>query len=94
MSDSQTIWAILWDHAKAAKGPFEIDDVLPDAAKALGKSGASLQRQVTSLIDELDRMPEGRQYFETEGNAAVPLPEFFAAVAQGKSPTDTYPYEL
>ena len=94
MSDSQTIWSILWDHARTENGPFEIDDVVPAVAKALGMADASAHRAITSLIDELDRMPDGRQYFDTCGDAAVPLPEFREAVAKGKAAAETYPYEL
>ena len=94
MSDSQTIWAILWDHAKAANDSFEIDDVAPAVAKALGTTEASARKSITSLIGELERLPDGRKYFDAEGYAAVPLPEFFAAVEAGKTADATYPYEL
>lgn len=94
MSDSQNIWLILWDHARTEGSPFEINDIMPAVVKALGIDDASARRAITSLIDELDRLPDGRQYFDTRGNAAVPLPEFFDAVAQGREAAETYPYEL
>ena len=84
MTDSQTIWAILWDHARAENGPFEINDVVPSVARAIGQPEKAASHAIASLIEELDRLPEGEQYFDLEGNAAVPLPEFFAAREAGE----------
>lgn len=94
MSDSQTIWAILWGRAAREKGPFEIDEVAPEVAKALGEPESNAKRQIGFLLEELNRMPDGKQFFIEEGEAAVPLPEFFEAVARGVSPGDAYPFEL
>ena len=94
MSDSQTAWSVLWERAKRVKGPFEIDAVLPDVMRALGTEEAAAKKTVKFLLGELERLPDGKQFFETEGNAVVPLPEFFDAVERGEAPLDAYPYEL
>ncbi len=98
MSDSQTAWTILWNHA-ATRGAhadaFEIGEVTPALARALAISEPDAQRCVVStLLSELGRMPEGRQYFAREGNAVVPLPELTRAISQSQTPLDVYPYEL
>jgi hypothetical protein len=97
MSDSQTVWTILWD--RSARGPqpgtpFEIDEVVPDVARALKKTDAEAWRLVAGLLTELDRLPGGERYFTREGNAVVPLPEYADALKRPGSPLDAYPYEL
>lgn len=97
MSDSQTVWKILWD--RAAKdprpgAPFEIEEVAPAVAAARAISEAEARRIIGGLLGELDRMPEGRQYFTREGNAVVPLPEFLRDLSDTPDPLALYPYEL
>ena len=97
MSDSQTVWSILWDYAtrEASVGsPFEIDEVVPEVCRALGLSEQAARKLTSSLLVELDRMPTGHQFFGREGNAVVALPGFFKAVKDGVKPLDAYPYEL
>jgi hypothetical protein len=97
MSDSQTVWSILWDHASQGASigsPFEIDEVLPEVCSALGISEEAARKLISGLLVELDRMPAGRQFFRREGNAVVPLQGFFRAVKEGVKPLDAYPYEL
>jgi hypothetical protein len=97
MSDYQTTFTILWQHAagQAKPGsPFEIDDVAPAAATALKVSPEAARKLIGGLLLELDRLPEGKRFFRREGNAIVPLPAFLAAVKTTTSPLDAYPYEL
>jgi hypothetical protein len=97
MSDSQTVWSILWDHASKSAtvgSPFEIDEVLPEVCRALGVSEAAARKLISGLLVELDPMPAGRQFFGREGNAVVPLQGFFQALKEGVKPLDAYPYEL
>jgi hypothetical protein len=97
VSDSQTAWSALWSHA--AKGanpnsPFEIDEVVPVAASALGVKPEKARKLIGGLLTELARLPEGKRFFTREGNAVVPLPEFRTALDAGTPPLDAYPYEL
>lgn len=94
MSDTQTAWAMLWDHACKADGPFEIEEVVPALATKLGKPEEEARRLITFLLGEMERMPDGREFFALEGKAVVPLPEFSAACACGEKPLEAYPYEL
>lgn len=97
MSDSQTAWSILWDHAsKGPKpdAPFEISEVSPAVSKALNISDPEARHLISGLLTELDRMPDGKRYFRREGNAVVPLPSFLRAQASSVAPLDAYPYEL
>ncbi len=97
MSDSQTAWKILWDHASKDSppgSPFEIDEVTAAVAGATKVSEAEARRVVGSLLGELDRLPEGRRYFTREGEAVVPLPEFLKARTGTSDPLELYPYEL
>ncbi len=96
MSDSQTVWTILWDHASKGRDPrepFEVSEVVPQVVRRLDVTEDHAARLVRGLMTELGRMPEGRQYFTLEGDAIVPLPEFVRDKAT-KSPLDAYPYEL
>ena len=79
MSDPRTIWAILWKHAAESPEPFEVSDVAPEAAKAIGASVPEAQRAVAGFVKELERLPDGQQFFTLEGDAVVPLPEFRAS---------------
>jgi len=97
MSDNQTVWTILWQHAAALDPPgaaFEIDDVVPAVRKALQVSDDQARRLIGGLLVELDRLPEGRRFFSREGNAVVPLAGFFRSKDQVTHPVDAYPYEL
>ena len=97
MSDHQTIWTILWNHAArqpTPDAPFEIDEVVPAVVAALEVSDPHARRLIGGLLTELDRLPDGEQFFAREGNAVVPLSEFLKAKDQGTAPIDLYPYEL
>jgi hypothetical protein len=97
MSDNQTVWIILWNHAAGQPSPgspFEIDDVVPAVTAALHVPDDRARRLVGHLIGELNRLPEGHQFFAREGNAVVPLAEFLRMKSQVSHPVDVYPYEL
>jgi hypothetical protein len=93
MSDSQTIWTILWKHAAESGEPFEISDVAPEVANAIGVSVPEAQGRIAEFLRELERLPDGEQYFRLEGNAAVPLPEFKASAKDDATVQALYPFE-
>lgn len=94
MSDSQTAWKILCDWAGRRHGPFEISEVARAVAEALKVKPAKAERVISSLLKELDRLPEGRQYFRREGNAVVPLPELPPAAQDADKAARLYPFEV
>ncbi|HMB03714.1 MAG TPA: hypothetical protein VKP69_08235 [Isosphaeraceae bacterium] len=97
MSDSQTVWMILWRRALRSdnpRDPFEISEVVPDVVEALKVPERDAARLVSGLLNELERLPEGEQYFRQEGNAVVPLPEFANVHQDPDSELKAYPYEL
>lgn len=97
MSDSQTIWMILWSRALRSpdpETPFEIAEVVPDVVEALHVPESEAAPLVGMLLGELERLPVGHQYFQQEGNAVVPLPEFAAVHRGPDSELNAYPYEL
>lgn len=96
MSDSQTVWMILWQHALRddRAQAFEIAEVLPDVEKALQVDELHARRLVSGLLVELERMPDGAQYFRREGNAVVPLPELLRVPKNPKAEFASYPFEL
>ena len=73
MSDTQTAWCMLSDHAEKANGPFELGEVTPAIAARLGVSEKEATRLITLLLGEVARMPDGREFFALEGRAVVPL---------------------
>jgi hypothetical protein len=97
VSDNQAIWTILCQHAAAGQppnAPFEIGDVTPVVAQTLSVPEGRARKLVETLLAELARMPEGRNYFRREGDAVVPLPEFAGVSHDPKAMLDAYPYEL
>jgi hypothetical protein len=97
MSDYQTIWTILCRRALSGPNPdqpFEISEVVPDVAKALQVTNPQAERMVAMLLGELDRLPDGRQFFTREGDAVVPLSEFAAVTADATAELAAYPFEL
>jgi hypothetical protein len=94
MSDTQTIWMVLWEHATKVAGPFELADVLPEIARTLKVSEQDARRETALLLKELDRLPRGRKYFRVEGNAVAPLPEFQASPKDADTAQARYPFEL
>jgi hypothetical protein len=97
MSDSQTVWTILWN--RALKGvrpgePFEIAEVIPEVAAALHVGVQEASHKVALVLSELSRLPEGRRFFALEGSAVVPLPEFLESSRGAPAPVSVYPYEL
>jgi hypothetical protein len=97
MSDYQTIWTILCRRALSGPKPgqpFEISEVVPDVAKALQVTNPQAERMVAMLLGELNRLPDGHQFFTREGNAVVPLPEFSTVTADGTAELVAYPFEL
>ena len=96
---TQTIWMILWRRALASPSPLtrsRIAEVVPDVVGDPRSRSPSVRatRLITGLLGELDRLPEGRQYFRQEGNAIVPLPEFARVPKDPNSELKAYPYEL
>ncbi len=94
MSRSKIIFEILWQHGATTSGAFEVDDVTPQVAAKLGESREEAAGRVRTLLGELGRMPDGKQFFAMEGNAAVPLAEYLKARDAGVSPDEAYPYEI
>lgn len=89
-SEWRMLFDLLWETALRVQGPFEIAEVVPEAARRLGQNERAADRELRLLLGELARMPEGRQYFTVEGNAVVTLPE----VQTAPSRADAYPFEL
>jgi hypothetical protein len=97
MSDSQTIWMALWRRALSHDNPlepFEISEIVPEVAAALKVPEHDALRQIRALLTELGRLPDGEQYFRSEGRAIVPLPEFARVHKDPDSELKAYPYEL
>lgn len=97
MSEYQTLWMILCHRALSGPKPgqpFEISEVVPDVAKALLVTNPQAERMVAMLLGELDRLPDGRQYFTREGNAVVPLPEFASLTTDPAAEVADYPFEF
>ncbi len=93
MSDTQTVWMILWKRAMESRNPrdpFELAEV----ARALNIPEEHATRRIAGLMNELGRLPEGKQFFNLEGDAIVPLPEFAAVHRDPGSELSAYPYEL
>lgn len=89
-SEWRTLFDLLWETAARVGGPFEIAEIVPEAARRLKQPETTAERELNLLLVELERMPEGRQYFEVEGNAVVPLPE----IQKAATSQDAYPFEL
>ncbi len=97
MTDTQTVWMVLWKKAATDpnfQAPFEIDEVLPETAAALGSSPGDARRTLSGLLKELERMPDGRQFFRQEGEAVVPLLEFLRSAKDDASALNAYPFEI
>jgi hypothetical protein len=94
MSEGQTVWTILWERAGQRSEPFEIAEVAPRVAQALGIAPKEAERKIELFVNELARMPDGEQYFRREGNALVPLEEFASAPKDSASVLRAYPFEL
>jgi len=97
MTDTQTVWMILWKKAAAdpiSRAPFEIDEVVPEAAGALKSSPGDAKRIISGLLKELERMPDGGQFFCQEGEAVVPLPEFTRSAKDDAAALNAYPFEI
>jgi hypothetical protein len=97
MSDSQTVWSILWNRAlKSARPgePFEVSEVVPEVVAALHVDEKAASRLIQTLLSELARLPDGRQFFTLEGGAVVPLDGFLKASRDNQAPLSVYPYEL
>jgi hypothetical protein len=97
MSDTQTIWMILWRRAlrsASPREPFEIWEIVPDVVEALQVPEREAAHRISDLLTELGRLPEGQQYFCQEGSAVVPLPEFAQVHKDPDSELKAYPYEL
>jgi hypothetical protein len=94
MTEGQTLWTILWNHAAQDPEPFEVAEVAPQVAQALGIAPREAERKVAELVRELSRLPDGCQYFALEGEAVVPLEEFQAAPKDEACALQAYPFEL
>jgi len=94
MSEWTTTWEVLWNQAAIDPRPFEISQVAPEAARKLGVAPDAAEREISFLLVELSRLPEGQRYFRREGNAVVALPELITAQEQGRTAQDAYPVEV
>jgi hypothetical protein len=93
MSNPQTVWMLLWNHAAKNSAPFEVGELALDVAKTIGVSESEAQRRISGLLKELGRLPEGQRFFNAEGNAVVPLPEFLASAKDDATARASYPFE-
>jgi hypothetical protein len=93
MSESQAIWTILWKHAVESPEPCEASDVAPDVAKAIGVSVPEARKRVAGFVKELERLPDGKQFFSLEGEAVVPQPEFRSSAHDDATVQTLYPFE-
>ena len=94
MSENQAAWVLICGRFSQGLDPFEIEEIVPDLAGSLMVSEAEAKSTIEFLLSELERLPAGRSFFEREGNAVVPLPEFLTLVNRPGSFLDAYPYEL
>jgi hypothetical protein len=94
MSKPRTIWTIIWERAARDPSPFEISEMVPQVAAALGVDARDAEKRIAMLLKELSRMPEGEQYFTREGNAVVALPEFQRSPKDAATAAKAYPFEL
>jgi len=94
MFDSHKLWRIIWDRAAADPSPFEIAEISDAAADALQLDKKEATRRITLLLGELQRLPQGEQFFVLEGNAIVPLPEFTESAKDADSAMKAYPFEV
>lgn len=94
MFNSHRVWLTLWNRATVDPTPFEVDEVTGEVADALEIDGKEAARRIALLLGELQRLPEGKQYFALEGYAIVPLPEFMASPKDEASALKAYPFEL
>jgi len=92
MSDTQTAWQMLWEHAAETAGPFEVAEIAPAVARKLGKSEAEARRLIVFLLSEVQRLPviaanqrEPRTHPETSG-AELRYPVGDVLVASDKPP--------
>ena len=93
MSLAQSIWAIMWDFAAHVEGPFEIDEFADQVVARLGLSRDEAIHRASFLLGELDRLPQDKQFFLREGNAAVPQPSYTDCRVRGVSAEEAYPFE-
>jgi hypothetical protein len=95
MTDTRTIWGIMWAAAIRNGGqPFEIDEIVPEICERLKISEHEAKRTTGMLLKELERIPEGEQFFTLEGNAIVPLEEFIKGSHDAAAEEDAYPFEV
>lgn len=92
--DTQKMWVAIWGRASEIEGPFELSDIVGPTAAALGVPEHDAERRLRFLMSELDRMPDGEQYFRMEGNAVVPLAEFAGSPKDLTSALRAYPFEV
>lgn len=93
MSDSKKVWMILWNRAAEDPTPFEISDAGPDVAEHVNMTLPAAIHKIAFVLQELSRMPDGRQYFVREGDAVVPLPEFLDSDKDAATAEAAYPFE-
>lgn len=94
MFDSHKLWLILWGRAAADPSPFEIAEISGAVADSLKLDKEEATRRIQLLLGELDRLPEGEQFFALEGNAIVCMPEFAKSAKDEASALRAYPFEL
>ena len=94
MSDSKAVWLVLWERAARDASPFEIREVVPIAAERLPTDPRHAERLILGLLQELERLPDGQQFFRAEGNAVAVLPEFQDAPKDRNAALGAYPFEI
>lgn len=94
MSDTQRIWEIVWTRAAQGPNPFEVSEIAPEVARALEIPPDEAAERTLRFVRELERAPEGEQFFRAEGDAVVPLPEFERAAKDPATARQLYPFEV
>jgi hypothetical protein len=94
MFNSHKLWLVLWNRAAADSSPFEISEVAPKVAEALKIDESEAPRRISLFLGELQRLPEGKQYFTLEGHAIVALSEFAESPKDEAAAMKAYPFEV
>jgi hypothetical protein len=97
MSDTQTVWTVLWNRAAWSATPgavMEISELAPGVMAALKVDRAAAVRLIATLLKQLSRLPDGARFFALEEDVIVPLPELAAARKAGRTALQAFPFEL
>ncbi len=97
MSESHQVWLLIWEYAMEhgnGREPFEVDEIVPHVCEKLCASPEDAYKHATFLLKQLERIPEGSQFFALEGNAVVPLDEYVCSPKDLETAANAYPFEL